>query len=317
MTDINLAPGFSIEKADTAERYEGLRDLWCRVFGDAPEYVDAFYGNFGGDITGYTAVDENGSVCSALTRHLCGTYEGRPVYVSYAICTREDMRGKGLAAALASLTRDEAAADGGISILSPAEPSLVSYYEQLGYEPYFFAVEETAMSPDLDSEEFDDFTEFDLDIEGADPAPVTADLDLRSIPACEYNRYREEFLSGRPHIEPSAAMLRLIESETKDGQGLYLINRGDAICAVSSADAEAVRITELIPSPALKAFSSDIDYEIASQLAKHFGSARAVYTTPGAGACQGMIWGLTDGTGTRAGAEEEFCGEPYYGFPIQ
>ena len=37
-----------IRKAEYgSEEYEGLRALWCGVFGDGPDYVDAFYENFG------------------------------------------------------------------------------------------------------------------------------------------------------------------------------------------------------------------------------------------------------------------------------
>ena len=99
--------GIEIKTAEYgSEEYKGLRALWCEVFGDEPDYVDAFYENFGDDITGYVAADETGRVCSALTCHLCGTYGDRPVYVSYAVCTRDDMRGQGLAAELITFVRD-------------------------------------------------------------------------------------------------------------------------------------------------------------------------------------------------------------------
>ena len=38
--------------------------------------------------------------------------------------------------------------------------------------------ERAAMSPEFDFEEYDDFDEFDLDIEGADPTPFRAQIDL-------------------------------------------------------------------------------------------------------------------------------------------
>ena len=186
--------------------YAGLRALWCEVFGDTPAYVDSFYENFGDDIRGYAVVDGSGEVCSALTCHLCGTYRDRPVYVSYAVCTREDRRGRGFAAMLTSFVRDKVTEAGGISIVSPAEPSLISYYAELGYEPHFFAVERAVMSPEFDFDEFDDFDEYDLDIEGADPTPFRAEIDLQHMPAEKYNTYREAFLTDQPHIEPSSEM---------------------------------------------------------------------------------------------------------------
>ena len=296
--------------------YKELRALWCEVFDDTPEYVDTFYENFGDDIRGYAAVDETGEVCSAITCHPCGTYRGRPVYVSYAICTRKEKRGQGLAAMLTSFVRDKVSEAGGISILSPAEPSLVSYYAGLGYEPHFYAMKRAAMSPEFDLEEFYDFDEFDLDIEGADPTPFRAQIDLKRIPSETYNRYREAFLAGQPHIEPSAEMLSLIESDSVDGCSLYSVNRGDAICVVRHADPAKVILTELILNPVLKELSFDIDSEIASMIAKYFGAAETLFVTPGYGRCQGMACGLPVRPGEQ-NEEYDYYGEPYYGFPIE
>lgn len=320
MTDIHEKT-YVILPAKSGSVYEGLRALWSRTFGDPPEYVDAFYENFGDDIMGYAMVDEKGGVCSALTCHHCGEYGGRPVYVSYAICTREDMRGQGLASELISAVRDEVAEAGGISVVSPAEPSLIPYYAKLGYEPHFFAVERAVMSPDFDEEEFDDFDEFDLDIEGADPTPFRATIDLQPLPAETYNKYREAFLAGKPHIEPSEAMLKLMEEESMDGCGLCSVNRGDAICVISHADPARVVLTELILNPVLQELSMGIDAEIAAMIAKHFDSAETFYSTPGAGGCQGMAYGLPPKVEIPSGDEEElledYYEEPFYGFPIQ
>ena len=309
---------FNIKSAEYGSaEYEGLRALWCEVFGDTPDYVDAFYENFGDDIMGYAVIDRTGSVCSALTCHRCGTYESEPVYVSYAVCTREDMRGQGLASALISFVRDRVAESGGISIVSPAEPSLISYYKELGYEPHFFADKRAAMSPEFDAEEYDDFDEFDLDIEGADPTPFRAQLDMQRLPAEKYNRYREAFLSGQPHIAPSDEMLSLIESESMDGRGLYSINGGDAICSISHADPVSVTVTELILNPVLKELSFDIDTEIASMIARYFGAAETLFVTTGYGGCQGMIYGLPDKSEEQTEEYEYYFEKPYYGFPIE
>ena len=310
--------GFEIKSAEyRSPEYEGLRALWCEVFGDTAAYVDAFYENFSDDIMGYVVTDEKGTVCSALTCHLCGTYLERPVYVSYAVCTREDMRGQGLAARLISFVRDKVTDEGGISIVSPAEPSLVSYYSELGYEPHFFASERAAMSPEFDFEEYDDFDEFDLDIEGADPTPFRAQIDLQCIPAEKYNRYREAFLAGQPHIEPSTEMIRLIESESMNGNSLYSVNRGDAICVVSYADPVKVVLTELILNPVLKELSFDIDSEIASMIARHFGAAETLFITPGQGGCQSMACGLPQEPEEQTEEYEYYYEKPYYGFPVE
>ena len=205
-------------------------------------------------------------------------------------------------------------------MVSPAEPSLVQYYAKLGYKPHFPAIQRAVMSPDFDEEEFDDFDEFDLDIEGADPTPFRASIDLTPLPPETYNKYREAFLAGRPHIEPSEAMLRLIESETMDGCGLCSINKGDAICAISDADPARVVLAELILNPVLEELSMGIDAEIAAMTAKHFEATETVYITPGAGGCQGMAYGLPSESKEMSSEDEEFnqdhYGEPYYGFPM-
>ena len=136
----------------------------------------------------------------------------------------------------------------------------------------------------------------------------------------KYNRYRETFLADQPHIEPSVEMLSLIESESMEGCGLYSVNMGDAICAVSHADPARVIVTELILNPVLKELSFDIDSEIGSMIARHFGSAETVFVTPGYGGCQGMIYGLPAGSGETDGESEDnedIYEMPYYGFPVR
>ena len=313
MTDTDIVKDFRIVPADEGAAYEGLRALWSVVFGDDPSYVDAVYENFGGDIRGYAVTGPDGSVCSALTCYQCGTYEGRPVYVSYAVCTREDMRGQGLGAMLTAHVRDEVTAAGGISIVSPAEPSLMDFYSALGYEPWFTAVERAVMSPEFDLEEYDDFDEYDIDFGDEDGgAPLAPELSLEQLSAEKYNKYREAFLSVRPHVELSETMLRLVQAETEGGCGFYSINRGDAVCAVSESGRGRVVLAELVLNPVLQELSLDIDGEIASLLAQHFGAAETVYRMPGEGACQSMAAGIA----AHDNDEEEEYAEPYFGFPV-
>lgn len=304
-----------IKTTDDPGVYEGLRELWCETFGDVPEYVDFTYDNFGGDIRGYAAVDRDGRVASCLTLYKCGTFEGRPVYVSYSVCTREGSRGLGLAGSLSKAVMEDVIEQGGISIVSPAERSLEGFYAGLGYEPYFFVSERAVMSPDFDADEFDDFDDYDMDFGGDEFEAVAPRLDLKRIDAGAYGRYREAFLSGRPHVELSPDMLRLAEAESMDGHGLYSINGGDAVCTVEEAGPARVVLTELLVSPVLLEISGDIDSEIASMIAKHFDAAETVYRTPGWGRCQTMAAGLP------ADKDKEEPGyifeEAYYGFPVE
>lgn len=321
---------FKIQKVTAKDGYEQLRSLWCRVFGDAPDYVDSVYRLFGEDIRGYAVTDASGRVVSALSCYLCGSYEGRPAYVSYAVCTDEAFRGQGLAGMLVGHVRDEVLSEGGISVVSPAEPSLVGFYAAHGYEEFFSASRRTALNPELDAGEFDDYDEYDIDM-GTPAAAAAPDIELKAVSADVYNRYREAYLSGRPHIGLSAPMLRLAESESMDGKGFFAVNGGDAVCALREADPGAVVITELIVNPVLLGISSEIEAEIAGLIAKKFGAAEAVYSVPGRGFCQSMAAGISGRSG-RAGndfedaengsadpeeySEEYLFEEAYYGFPI-
>ena len=316
---INGKKEYTIVPANEGTAYEGLRALWSEVFGDPLLYIDAFYDSFGGDINGYAVVDETGDVCSALTCYLCGTYEDRPVYVSYAICTREDMRGQGLAAMLTEHVRDEVTAAGGISIVSPAEPGLEEFYARLGYEPHFFAAERAVMAPGLDDEEYEECDEFDIEIEGGGSGAFEPAFDMQRVSPEVYNMYREAFLAGQPHVELSDSMLGLIEKESEGGRGLYAINRGDAVCVIGESGAGTVVMTELVLNPILEELSLDIDTEIAAMTAAHFGAFETVFRTPGAGRCQSMIAGLPERSGEGDETEEEYGPAlwlPYFGFPV-
>lgn len=310
------------ETAGDDDAYIRLRGLWCATFGDSPDFVDAVYDRFGSDIKGYIVADESGEALSALTCYRCGEFESKPVFVSYAVCTREDARGRGLAGMLTKHVRDKVIAEGGISIVSPAEPSLEKYYADLGYEPVFFASKRAVLSPDLDMDDFEDADDFDLDFGDGDEdfEALSPGLDLQSLDTGKYQRYREAFLTGRPHIELGNSMLGLVHEVSLGGAGLFAINRGDAVCAVSEADAYKVVISELLVNPVLYEISADIDAEIASMIAKHFGAAEAEYSVPGGSHCQSMAAGMD---AIRYLAEDEDCEEgyiykeAYFGFPIE
>lgn len=397
--------GFAIGPVRNEAEYEGLRDLWCRVFGDSPGYVDDHYRIFGDEIQGYAVTDAAGKVVSGLTCYKCGNYvceeadgddadavcessratenegdaapgrdasperdaaierdaapgrnaspelvaqadpNGAPVYVSYAICTDPEYRGRGLAGTLTEYVRDMH----GISVVSPAEESLEEFYEHLGYTRVFYVEEKTVCAYGAD--DFD----YDHDISSLEDDEVEAfepDLSIVSTDAYTYNKYREAFLAGAPHVALSERMLELVRHESAGGDGMLIINGGDAICVVAElpdtyrtdrcissegvktsdgpatahpADAEdafclgtdcrcdeggsRLKISELLVNPMLQEISEEIDEEIAARLAKHYGAARAVYRTPGGkGKCQSMAAGLARGGNSHPAA--------YYGFPI-
>ena len=305
---------YIIKTTDESGVYEGLRALWCEVFGDAPGYVDAFYENFGEDIKGYAVTDEGGRVLSALTCYLCGSFRGQPAYVSYAICTLPDHRGRGLGAMLVSQVRDAVLEKGGVSVISPAEPSLEAWYGDLGYEPYFFAPRFTLFAAD-DDEEYEDFDDYDIDIGDSEAFEAfSPGIDMKPAGRDIYNKYREAFLVNRPHIELSGRMLKMIESECGEDGGLYVINGGDAICDIETAEGGSLVMTEFILNPVLEELSLEIDAEITVAAARQTGAFEVTYGRPGSLGCQSMAAGVKPFDYEEEGYEYSSA---YFGFPIE
>ena len=116
--------------------YTKLRGLWQEVFGDSTEFIDSLYEKL--SATGYVLVDDEEDVKSCLTVFDVGTYHGKVVSEIYAVCTGADAREKGYASRLVEFAKRKIVQDGKIALICPAEESLVSFYEKLGFEPHFF-----------------------------------------------------------------------------------------------------------------------------------------------------------------------------------
>ena len=315
----------------------------------------------------------------------------KPVYVSYAICTDPEYRGLGLGGDLTSIVREivtspeeeiigldnaEMHGKNGFSLVSPAEESLIKFYENLGYKKHFFALQEECVpgSTDADGEtvSWGDYEQAS-DIEDAasnpedaasnpedaasnpedavfnpeavkypygqdEEEPLEPEISMFEIEASMYNKYRESFLEDIPHVALSGKMADFVKSIS----GLFLINRGDAICAVSevpledaSCAAKDIIIEELLVNPMLKSISSEIDAELAEMIAGYFGAEKLIYRIPGRGYCQSMIAkgmagvrgqeettdpaGACDQEVILDSANADLTGEEpaYYGFPIE
>lgn len=313
---------FKICKADTPELYRSLRGLWCEVFGDPPEFVDTIYDIFGSDISGYVMADEEGKVAAAVTCYRCGAYEipaadepdlpemdpQEPLqaYVSYAVCTAPEFRGRGFASELTAYVRDKVLAEGGVSIVSPATEELISFYDALGYRPCFTSSEQAAFADmasgfgegwEEDEDDFDDYEPFEPEL-----SVIPADPDT-------YNKYREAFLAGVPHIVLTNEMLEAVRAESAGGDGLLIINGGDAICVLADdgqMTGEAVAL-ELLVNPMLADISFEIEGEIAARLARGLGVFLLKYRSDGQMKLQSMI-ALPDDKVYRDGS--------YFGFPL-
>ena len=88
-----------------------------------------------------------------------------------------------------------------------------------------------------------------------------------------------------------------------NGDGLLVINGGDAVAVIDSSGRTAL---ELLVNPVLMEISQEIDMEIAARLASYYGLERLTYRTPGYGVSQSMY---TADDGTEI--------EGYFGFPLE
>lgn len=287
--------------------YDQLRSTWCEVFGDDPDFVDELYYNM--KATGYTVEDE-GELHSFLTLFEAGELYGRKVKVSYGICTRAESRGKGYAGELVKHVRDLVTSEGSISLICPAEPSLVDFYSNLGYEPTFFA-------GNLESRDSDDIcTDSDFD-------PSAGTVSIKMISSKEYNRFREAFLADIPHVSFNDRFMEFVKNDSVNAQGMLLINGGDAICTINYGNDEEMGISELLVDSQLESVTSEISEELASGLAQLFEVGNAYYRKPTSivytdksGDCYSRgtyVQAMTAGLGEDINTAEQL---PYYGFPI-
>lgn len=290
-------------KKDTNE-YAEVISLWHEVFSDDETFIDDFY-----RLTNATCyvLEVEGSIRSCLslypagTMAVCDASEGitsKDVFVSYAILTAPDSRGKGYAGTLVTYVRDAVLNRRGLSLICPAEPSLVDFYSQLGYRPHFYSATKC--------EDTDD----------------SISVHAEPIDFEKYGRYREHFLADQPHISLNRNALEFAEYNSFGEKGLYLINGGDAICVLEDFENGELTITELIIDPMLLSRSSEVDLQIAAGIASQFGADTVRYRKPAE-----KIFTILNGNrlpedmyiqGMIAGADDSSDSQyyPYYGFPM-
>ena len=290
-------------KKDTNE-YAKVKTLWHEVFGDDETFIDDFYRLT--NATCYVIEDEDRirsclSLYSAGTMAVCDANEDittKDVFVSYAILTAPDSRGKGYAGTLVTHVRDNILSRGGLSLICPAEPSLVDFYSQLGYRPHFYSAN------------------------GYEDADDSISVLAKSMTFEEYGRYRDRFLADQPHISLNRNALEFAEYNSFGEKGLYLINGGDAICALEGLENGELTVTELIIDPMLLSRSSEIDLQIAAGIASQFGADTVRYRKPAE-----RVFTVLNGNrlpedtyiqGMIAGADDSSDSQyyPYYGFPM-
>lgn len=290
-----------------ASDLEDFVSLRRKVFGDDEEFIEFFDNCFRDDYLDFLIVeDQDGSevLQASLTQFDMGKLvvpegkvsdiAGKSIEMSYAICTDPAARGKGYGSHITVYAREIAESSRKLSMLSPAEPSLIKFYEPLEYKKFMYAEQGSVLTSEHVDFEF-------------------SHLQTKVLTPQEYNNYRETILANRVHIKLSEGALRFAaglvapdtsgsapamdaesadlagsapdweaESGAPDGSGLLLISDGAeplAIAACEDAEAGSLAAAELLT------FSEDgghkeLGIAIAKALATRCGAKRCDYMMP-------------------------------------
>ena len=328
-----------------ASDLEDFVSLRRKVFGDDEEFIEFFDNCFRDDYLDFLIVeDQDGSevLQASLTQFDMGKLvvpegkvsdiAGKSIEMSYAICTDPAARGKGYGSHITVYAREIAESSRKLSMLSPAEPSLIKFYEPLEYKKFMYAEEGSVLASEHVDFEF-------------------SHLQTKVLTPQEYNNYRETILANRVHIKLSEGALRFAaglvapytsgslpaldaesadwagsapdgeaESGSPDGSGFLLISDGAeplAIAACEAAEAGSLAAAELLT------FSEDgghkeLGIAIAKALATGCGAMRCDYMMPSrsgseTSAALGMISASYEELAEVYSAATSEC-PPYMGF---
>lgn len=315
-----------------ASDFSDFVELRSKVFGDDAEFIEFFDACFRDDYLDFLIIeDQDGSdvLRASLTQFEMGKLvvpegkvsdiAGKSIEMSYAICTDPAARGKGYGSHITVYAREIAESSRKLSMLSPAEPSLIKFYEPLEYKTFMYAEQGTVVPS-----EQSDFSFSELKFELISPQ--------------QYNDYREVILANRVHIKLSAGALHFAAGLTATGDavgsaptgeaagsaltgyGLMLISDGAeplAIAACESVGAGSLAATELLT------FREDgghkeLGIAIAKALAVRFGAVRCDYMMPSSAgsksaAALGMISVSEEELAEVYSVEQCEC-PPYMGF---
>lgn len=276
-----------------ASDLEDFVSLRRRVFGDDAEFIEFFDACFRDDYLDFLIIedqDDNEVLQASLTQFDMGKLvvpegkvsdiAGKSIEMSYAICTDPAARGKGYGSHITVYAREIAESSRKLSMLSPAEPSLIKFYEPLEYKKFMYAEQGSVLASEHVDFEF-------------------SHLQTKVLTPQEYNNYRETILANRVHIKLSEGALRFAaglvtpatagsapdweaESGAPDSSGLLLISDGAeplAIAACEAAEAGSLAAAELLT------FSEDgghkeLGIAIAKALATRCGAMRCDYMMP-------------------------------------
>ena len=283
-----------------ASDFDDFISLRRKVFGDNENFIEFFDNCFRDDYLDFLIIEDQDGVetlQAALTQFDMGRLvvppdkiseiAGKSIEMSYAICTDPAARGKGYGSHITVYAREIAESSRKLSMLSPAEPSLINFYEPLEYKKFMYAEQGSV----LVSEHVDfEFSKFQIKV----------------LTPQEYNNYREAILANRVHIKLSEGALRFAAglltpsnnaesadlagsaptldagSEAPDCSGFLLISDGAeplAIAACEAAEAGSLAAAELLTFSEAGGHK-ELGIAITKALAARCGAQRCDYMMP-------------------------------------
>lgn len=288
--------------------------LWSETFGDSREDIIEFCKIFSDDLIRFalTDVEFGNVVLSSLTLFkmgklfIPGAQEDFNLYISYAICTKPDARGRGYGAAITRFASEyvkkmnlRSPSTTNLSALSPASESLIDFYNPLGYDNFFFSEYKA-----LDSVK-----------------RLTENINISVISPEEYNKKRERILENIVHISLSENSLKYLSSYNTfisfNDDSLNL-NGISTFSPISKGD--ELMISELLLSNngSMSLSIPLSDYEnAASAISLKLGASHAKYRFPSSSSnsiVQGMLY---EGSKISSIVNNTLPGiKPYLGFPF-
>ena len=185
-----------------ASDFSDFVELRSKVFGDDAEFIEFFDACFRDDYLDFLIIEDqdgNEVLQASLTQFDMGKLvvpegkvsdiAGKSIEMSYAICTDPAARGKGYGSHITVYAREIAESSRKLSMLSPAEPSLIKFYEPLEYKKSMYAEQGSVLASEHVDFEF-------------------SHLQTKLLTPQEYNNYREAILANRVHIKLSEGALR-------------------------------------------------------------------------------------------------------------
>lgn len=205
-----------------------VKALWSACFGDSPAYIDFLTGKM--SEAECVVFEQDQTIVSMLYLLKCNLqqYSGRYIF---AACTGSSYRGQGIMRALLCYTAKQYEASCDFLCLVPANAPLFSYYEKLGYQPYFYNTI--------------------LEVDNPDDTPLAH----RVLSYEEFAALRCEGRIHRPLLQWDKSVLRLLYDENiynggrnlKTGTGYAFLREAGDTCEVIEWISEDYNPQELLP----------------------------------------------------------------------